>query len=60
MKKLRCKKQYGTWYYTKEVPSIYNDFDAPVYNLFDENQHPVMSFGCYDEMKFYVETGHTY
>ena len=57
MKKLKCKKQYGVWYYKKIMPNIYNDFDAPVYELYDSNQKFVMMFGFYSDMKYYVETG---
>ena len=37
MKKLRCKKEFGVWYYKKIVPSCYDDLDAPIYELYDEN-----------------------
>lgn len=58
MKKLRCKKELGTWYYKKIVPTVYNDLDAPIYELYNSDQEFEGSFGCYDEMKFYLETGH--
>ena len=60
LKKLRCKKEFGIWYYRKLIPSYYNDLDSPIYELYDEKQNLVMEFGCYDEMKYYLETGHTY
>lgn len=54
MKKLRCKKEYGIWYYKKVMS---NDFDAPVYELYDENQKFVCDFAFYSDMKYYLETG---
>ncbi|WP_407453550.1 hypothetical protein [Methanobrevibacter sp.] len=60
MKKLRCRKEFGVWYYEKVMPSCYNDLDAPIYELYDENQNFVITCGCYDEMKYYIETGNVY
>lgn len=55
--KLRCKKQHGTWYYQKITPDAINDLDAPIYSLYDANGDFVTEFGCYGDMKYYVETG---
>lgn len=57
MKKLRCKKQYGNWFYTTRKPDIYNDLDAPTYDLYDPQGKYVATFGCYNDMRYYVETG---
>jgi hypothetical protein len=57
MTKLKCRKQYGTWHYTKTMPSIYNDLDAPIYSLYDADQNFVFDFGSYGDMKYFVETG---
>ena len=55
MKKLRCKKQFGTWYYEKIMPDDYNDLDEPVWELYDENKKYVGTAGYYDELFYYVE-----
>lgn len=57
MKKLKIKKEYGVWYYKKIEATIYNDLDAPIYELYDENQKLVNEFGSYGDMKYYAETG---
>lgn len=54
MKKVKCKKEYGTWYYTKLEDF---DLDGPIYVLFDEEHERVTNFGCYSDMKYYIETG---
>lgn len=56
-KKLRCKKEYGTWLYAIVKPSCWNDLDAPVYRLFNEQEEFVQDFAYYGDMKHYVETG---
>lgn len=55
--KLRCKKQFGIWYYQKITPDCYSELDAPIYNLYDEDGDFVAEFGSYGDMKYYVETG---
>ena len=55
--KLKCKAKFGTWYYQKFTPDYYNDLDAPIYNLYDGQGGFVAEFGCYGDMKYYVETG---
>lgn len=60
MKKVRCKKEFGVWYYKKIVPNDYNDLDAPIYELYDEDGYFEIACGCYDEMKYYIETGNLY
>lgn len=57
MKKLRCKKKYGNWYYEKEMPNLYNDLDAPIYYLQKEDKTDGGVFGSYGDMKYYIETG---
>ena len=57
LKKVKCKKEFGVWYYTKITPSIYNDLDASIYELYDENKKLVNEFGAYGDMKYYIETG---
>lgn len=54
MKKLRCKKEYGVWYYRKYCGW---DYDEPVWELYDEQGEYITSFGYYRDMKYYVETG---
>lgn len=55
--KLKCKKQFGVWYYQKITPDSISDLDAPIYNLYDGNGDFVAEFGSYGDMKYYVETG---
>lgn len=57
MKKLKCKKQYGIWLYEKIIPNIYNDLDAPIYILQNEEKTDGGEFGSYGDMKYFVETG---
>ena len=54
---LKCKKEYGIWYYKKIMPNAYNDLDAPIYELYNSEQKFVLTFGSYQDMKYYVETG---
>lgn len=54
MTKLRCKKEYGKWFYEKE--SSY-DLDEPIYNLYNEEGKFISTFGGYNDMKYFVETG---
>lgn len=53
---LRCKKEFGIWYYNKVNPSYWNDLDAPIYNLYNEDSEFRMTFGCYNDMKTAVES----
>lgn len=57
MKKLKCKKQFGVWFYTKINPDDLNDLDAPIYELYSIDGEPIGCFGCYSDMKYFVETG---
>ena len=57
MKKVRCKKQYGNWYYEKILPNVYNDLDAPIFVLENEQKTDGGEFGSYGDMKYYIETG---
>ena len=55
MKKLRCKKEYGTWYYNKVMPD--GDLEFPIYELFNENKMLISTFVYYQNMIYYVKTG---
>lgn len=55
MKKLRCKKQFGTWYYEKIMPNDYNDLDGPIWELYDENKKFVGIAPFYSDMFYYAE-----
>ena len=59
MKKLKCKKQFGNWYYEIEKPEKYGScvLDAPIYHLYNANKQYENDFGSYNDMKYYVETG---
>ena len=57
MTKMKCKKQFGIWFYQKTTPSIYNDLDAPIYSLYNESQNFIAEFGSYGDMKYFIETG---
>ena len=57
MIRLKCKIKYGVWFYEKIFPNDSNDLDAPIYELYDRDQQFVDRFGCYGDMKYYVETG---
>jgi hypothetical protein len=54
MLKVKCKKQFGIWYYEK-IQS--DDLDAPIYELYDDKKRFVNTFVCYNDMKYYIETG---
>lgn len=59
MKKLKCKKEYGIYYYIKENPTGYGicDLRFPIYHLYNEEKEYINSFGYYNDMKYYLETG---
>ena len=59
MKKLKCKKKYGTWFYEIEKPEKYGTsvLRFPIYILQKEDGTDGGEFGSYDDMKYYVETG---
>ena len=56
VKKLRCKKEFGEWFYDKIEPNDLNCLDATIYMLHDKNGGTI-EFGSYGDMKYYVETG---
>ena len=56
-KKLRCKKQFGTWFYKVLSPTWQNCLDAPVYELYDADKKHVADFAFYGDMKIFIETG---
>ncbi len=57
MKKLRCKKEMGTWFYEKINPSLDNELDAPIDILQKEDKTDGGEFGSYGDMKVFIETG---
>ena len=59
MKRLKCKKEFGVWYYEIEKPEKYGTciLDSPICHLYNENKQYENSFGNYGDMKYYVETG---
>lgn len=57
MKKLRCKKNLGVWYYIKETPNNNNGLDAPIYELYNEQKEFINAFAYYSDMIYYLETG---
>lgn len=57
MKKFKCAKKYGIWYYIKMIPNAYNDLDGAIYELYNEKKEFVGTFGSLDSIKYYVETG---
>jgi hypothetical protein len=57
LQKLKCKKEFGVWFYKKIKPDCYNDLDGPIYELYDVNGKFVDEFGCYGDMKYFIETG---
>lgn len=62
MTKLKCKKCYGDWYYEIEMPTLYNDLDAPIYHLYkDKNgKEFVANFSNRDDILFYIINGTFY
>ena len=54
LKKVRCKKEFGTWFY-KKIDG--GELDAPIYELYKENGEFKNTFGSYGDMKYYIETG---
>lgn len=57
LKKLRCSKHLGTWYYKKIMPNVYNDYDAPVYELYDYMCKFVITCGSYDKLLMFIKYG---
>ena len=53
-KKVRCKKEFGIWFYKKVEGG---ELDAPIYELYKENGQFENTFGGYSDMKYYIETG---
>lgn len=52
IKKLRVKKEFGTWYYekTREL-----DMEFDTYYLYNEKREYVGTFGIYNDMKYFIE-----
>jgi hypothetical protein len=58
MKQVRCKKEYGVWFYDKVVPTDDNELDSPIYELSsEEDPSHCITFGSYNDMMFYIQTG---
>ena len=57
MKRLKCKKIYGEWFYRKVVN---DDLDAPIYELYDDIKTFIEAFGSYGDMKYFVENNGAY
>jgi len=57
MKKLRCKKDLGIYYYEKIMNTSNNDLDAPIYELYNEKKEWINNFAYYDDMIYFIETG---
>lgn len=54
LKKVRLRKKDGIWLYKKREGG---DLDAPIYELYKEDGTFVMTFGSYDDMRYYIVTG---
>ena len=54
MKKMRCRKELGTWYYTRIV-DFFKEV-APFYQLFDSEQTYIDDFDSYADMRAYIES----
>lgn len=57
MKKVKCKKQYGKWFYEIIKPTFDNNLRFPIYILQKEDKTDGGEFGNYNDMKHYIETG---
>lgn len=53
MKKMRCRKELGIWYYTR-ITDFWKEV-APFYQLFDSEQTFIDDFDTYAEMRAYIE-----
>lgn len=60
MKRLKCKKEFGVWFYEKIPANDLNGLDAPIYSLYDTGGNFENNFGSYGDMKLFVETGVIY
>lgn len=60
MKRLKCKKWCGVYYYNKIEADDINGLDAPIYELYEVyngEKYFVDNFGSYGDMKYFVEHG---
>lgn len=57
MKKVKCKKEYGIYFYKRIGADELNGLDAAIYELYDAEQNYIEDFGSYGDMKYYIETG---
>lgn len=46
----RIKKQYGTWYYKKRVPNIFNRLEGTIYLLYSSRKRLLNIFSTYEDM----------
>lgn len=56
-KPIRGKHGKAGWTYEKETPTIYNDLDGNLYTLYDPDGKYITTFGKYNDMVYYIETG---
>lgn len=58
MKKLKCKKQFGNWFYkiikAEKYGRCATEFDT--YELYNDKQEFINVFGSYGDLKYFVET----
>lgn len=57
MKKVRCKKEYGIWYYKKILPNNNNDLNTAVYELYNDKTELVYTCSYYSSLIYYIQTG---
>ena len=57
MKKLRIKKEYGTWYYKKITPAMDQWLNGTIYELYDENGNLEYTCTLFSSLKGYIESG---
>lgn len=57
VKRLKCKKEFGVWYYSKITPAKNQELDAPIFELYNSNMVFQNTFGCFGDMKYFIETG---
>lgn len=55
MKQIKTKNTI--YYYKKIKPSIYNDLDANIYELYDSNMKFINEFGSYGDLRYFIKTG---
>ena len=58
MKKLKCKKQFGNWFYKIIKAEKYGScvIDFNIYELYNDKQEIINVFSSYRDLKYFVET----